>query len=267
MGKRCTRCLETKPREQFTRQASGRLYRACTACHRPHADAPHDRAYYKSPEYKRISRQRSAERQGREWRPSGPGGKGRAAGYAVPVGLTAAQAANAAWREWVAQAPVWWLARYRVASAEARRLRANDKARRYHADNLDKCRERVKRYKNAHPDVEARWGTTRWRRAASQADGTISAAAVARVLRSRRSCPYCLAPIDAATAQLDHIIPLAAGGLHGVVNLTPCCGPCNMRKSSRPFDEWLAMLAGKVRQSAEALYEQRYGAIEQGVLL
>lgn len=36
--------------------------------------------------------------------------------------------------------------------------------------------------------------------------------------------------------EVDHVKPLAAGGLHGLANMRPICGPCNRRKSAKwPF--------------------------------
>lgn len=49
-----------------------------------------------------------------------------------------------------------------------------------------------------------------------------------------RRCTYC----DALATQVDHVIPLALGGTHYEGNLTPCCAPCNMRKSDSLLSEW-----------------------------
>ncbi len=260
--KRCVACGTNKPRAEFARQASGRLYRNCGSCHTPHTQAAHTRAYYKSAEYKRVARQQHADRDGRSFRPGMPG---RAPGYAKPE--TPATLARRAWVQWIARAPAAWLHSYRAARSNARRIAACESARRYHAANPGKSRERVKRYKNANPTIVARAGLLRWKRASEQSDGTVTAGQVSRILRSKRRCPYCLTAISPDSAQLDHIIPLAGGGLHGIINLTPSCAPCNLRKSDRTFAEWVAMLDGKARASAVALYEARYGPLAQGVLL
>ncbi|MBE7186196.1 MAG: HNH endonuclease [Methylobacterium mesophilicum] len=95
----------------------------------------------------------------------------------------------------------------------------------------------------------------------------MSARAVGALIRSRQTCPYCRIRITPETAVLDHIIPVALGGVHGLVNLVACCGPCNSAKSSRDFASWLMMLDPVDRARAERLYASRYGSIAQGVLL
>lgn len=63
-------------------------------------------------------------------------------------------------------------------------------------------------------------------------------------------CAYCPAPIlidwrtdavrfvegtdEGATADLDHVHPLARGGPHTVANLVPACRRCNRSKGARP---------------------------------
>ncbi|WDM16699.1 HNH endonuclease [Streptomyces lavenduligriseus] len=45
-------------------------------------------------------------------------------------------------------------------------------------------------------------------------------------------------------AEVDHIRPLAAGGVHEWSNLAPACADCNGAKSARDPAEWLAEIAG-----------------------
>ena len=51
-------------------------------------------------------------------------------------------------------------------------------------------------------------------------------------------CAYCGAP----WSQLDHVKPLARGGLHCLANLRPACESCNLRKSAMPPKKWFALL-------------------------
>lgn len=67
--KMCRTCGCQKPTSQFRRQLSGRLYRNCASCHRPHTQARHPRSYYKSAEYKRECRSQIARKEGRALRP------------------------------------------------------------------------------------------------------------------------------------------------------------------------------------------------------
>ena len=49
-------------------------------------------------------------------------------------------------------------------------------------------------------------------------------------------CAYC-----GATGRLtvDHVVPLARGGMHILSNIRPACKPCNSQKRSMPPREWL----------------------------
>ncbi|WP_425608699.1 HNH endonuclease [Streptomyces albipurpureus] len=61
------------------------------------------------------------------------------------------------------------------------------------------------------------------------------------------SCTYCdRAFSETLAAEVDHIRPLARGGLHIFANLTPACGPCNASKGGQLVAEWLSVRAGQV---------------------
>lgn len=48
------------------------------------------------------------------------------------------------------------------------------------------------------------------------------------------ACVYCGEPADT----LDHLEPLARGGIHSVSNLVPACGTCNRSKKDKLLSEW-----------------------------
>ncbi len=52
-------------------------------------------------------------------------------------------------------------------------------------------------------------------------------------------CAYCNGPFE----HIDHVIPLARGGLHCLANLRPACRACNLRKSAKPISVWLSEVA------------------------
>lgn len=120
-------------------------------------------------------------------------------------------------------------------------------------------RLRVKRYKYANPHRVAAQAGRRYRRMALQADGTLTPDVLEQLYRSARRCPYCGVRIDADTATLDHLEPVASGGVHGISNVTACCNSCNARKGARPFSLWLEMLAEPHRSRAERLYRRVRG--------
>ena len=52
-------------------------------------------------------------------------------------------------------------------------------------------------------------------------------------------CFYCARPMTRVDSTLDHVTPLAAGGLDAEPNFVVCCRRCNRRKSNHDF-EYLA---------------------------
>jgi 5-methylcytosine-specific restriction endonuclease McrA len=59
-------------------------------------------------------------------------------------------------------------------------------------------------------------------------------AIVRLILAQQGLCAQCAGPLGAF--HTDHIVPLAAGGLHEESNFQLLCGPCNMRKSDKHGD-------------------------------
>lgn len=53
-------------------------------------------------------------------------------------------------------------------------------------------------------------------------------------------CTYCKDEIkNISDRQVDHIIPIARGGTHELINLTPSCRKCNQSKNCRSVKEFL----------------------------
>jgi hypothetical protein len=49
-------------------------------------------------------------------------------------------------------------------------------------------------------------------------------------------CAYCggdLLALPSKERQIDHVLPIAAGGAHDPVNAVPSCAPCNLKKSAK----------------------------------
>lgn len=60
------------------------------------------------------------------------------------------------------------------------------------------------------------------------------------------SCTYCDASFGPmVVAEVDHVIPLAKGGVHKPFNLAPACAECNRAKGDMDMSDWLAVLAGQ----------------------
>src|SRR5690606_686961 len=60
------------------------------------------------------------------------------------------------------------------------------------------------------------------------------------------SCAYCDSSFgQMAVAEVDHIRPLANGGVHEWRNLAPACSECNRSKGPCDVTSWLAEIAGE----------------------
>jgi 5-methylcytosine-specific restriction endonuclease McrA len=55
-----------------------------------------------------------------------------------------------------------------------------------------------------------------------------------------RRCVYCAAPLDFDIATIDHVFPLARGGIHSPGNLVAACGRCNRLKGDMLPTEFFA---------------------------
>lgn len=91
-------------------------------------------------------------------------------------------------------------------------------SREYTKKTLDKSRERNQR---------------RRARIAAASDYKVTAKELRKIANS--SCAFCgtMSPSD-----VDHIIPLARGGNHGIGNLQPLCDNCNSTKYNKTIMEW-----------------------------
>ena len=116
---------------------------------------------------------------------------------------------------------------------------------------------RAKRPKN--PEHEKSYRRKRLERLAQQDDGTVTGA-VLRKEFARTRCPYCAAPMQTKDKQLDHMHPLALGGLHSACNVLVCCASCNGRKAHLSFTDWLSTIEPKQQAACRALWVKRYGA-------
>ncbi|MEU1254829.1 HNH endonuclease signature motif containing protein [Streptomyces chartreusis] len=60
------------------------------------------------------------------------------------------------------------------------------------------------------------------------------------------SCAYCDSAFGPmVVAEVDHVRPLASGGLHDWSNLAPACARCNGLKADRDVTEFLSETAGE----------------------
>jgi 5-methylcytosine-specific restriction endonuclease McrA len=138
----------------------------------------------------------------------------------------------------------------------------------YYLENKERKKEYIYEWNKKNPGYQFWAKEERRNRVSRQSDGTVTKEFVFDCLfKSSDKCCYCLASIENTTKVVDHIIPIAKGGLHSARNLVVCCSACNRRKGAKTYSEWLDCLEPKQRKSAERLYYKRYGVSPlQGVL-
>jgi len=56
-------------------------------------------------------------------------------------------------------------------------------------------------------------------------------------------CQFCGRTLKAEECTIDHLVPLALGGLDEMINYVTACGPCNQQKSSMPLEAFAASLS------------------------
>lgn len=127
-------------------------------------------------------------------------------------------------RENARQATIEWRA------ANGERRRPTD--RRWRAANREKTREATRRFAQNHPD-KIRDNTARQR---ARRKPVLVAGAVCRLdvwARDNGVCGICGQSADPASWHVDHIVPIARGGIHAMSNVQVSHPTCNRRKGTR----------------------------------
>lgn len=56
--------------------------------------------------------------------------------------------------------------------------------------------------------------------------------------RDKYRCQFCFGIFQSSELTIDHLIPLAEGGLDEITNYVSCCTPCNQKKAAFPLHEF-----------------------------
>lgn len=136
-----------------------------------------------------------------------------------------------------------WQSSEKGKAARRAYLQANaDKRQAWARQDRQKNRERYLRYyqrwAEANPELAAEIKRMRRARQFSNPDSVgVSTRDLRRLLnRSGGFCTYC--GEKAAEIHIDHVVPLAKGGRHGIGNLAVACSQCNHRKHAMFLSVW-----------------------------
>jgi 5-methylcytosine-specific restriction endonuclease McrA len=119
-----------------------------------------------------------------------------------------------------------------------------ENSREYRTKHKEELATKKSEYNKANPHKAKERNAQRRNRYAS--DGTITkseyqSALAAHIDVHSNRWPYCdheYSPTNKVT--LDHIVPIAKGGMHSMYNIQFMCLSCNSSKNARDLDDWLA---------------------------
>jgi 5-methylcytosine-specific restriction endonuclease McrA len=143
------------------------------------------------------------------------------------------------------------------------RLKNADKLKQWRLDNLEKESERIRKYYANHPEKRRQLGKKyreanvekikqykklynksnpeksndyrNVRRARKKLNGVFKLTNKELKKLYNSPCFYCGSH---DSIQIDHVIPIAKGGTHGIGNLVSACQKCNKSKSDKLIIEW-----------------------------
>lgn len=118
--------------------------------------------------------------------------------------------------------------------SDEQRQRQRELAKQWYEKNADRKKELRAKWAESNPDAYRIYAQNRRARKRAQ-NGAVSLDIVERLMRLQRgACAGCRAVLGARVqAELDHIVPLAAGGAHDDLNLQLLCRRCNRSKGTK----------------------------------
>ena len=60
--------------------------------------------------------------------------------------------------------------------------------------------------------------------------------------RDLNKCQFCLRSLELVELTIDHLVPLAMGGLDEITNYVTCCRSCNSAKADKPLEEFVQLI-------------------------
>ena len=127
----------------------------------------------------------------------------------------------------------------------ARREDFLERARLYALQNHERLKAYKAQYRKTTEGKAVYHAAHQKRRALKRGVDEIgSTKAVKALLLRATECAYCMSPFgEQLPATLDHKTALSRGGSHSIDNLTAACGPCNRRKGTRGYDEFISTIS------------------------
>ena len=219
--KTCTKCGETKPLDQFSkdRRSKDGCQLKCKSCNRAYYLANRERIAKRDEAYRKANQEKIAQRNRAYYEANRERISEQSRAYYRANALRYVERARA----------------YRKANPD----KWAEYQRAYRDANRDEVNERVRRYKKANLLKGREW---EHRRRARQACSVPQRWQVHDVLPF--CCYWCGSNLRAygATSHVDHVMPISLGGPAVPSNEVMTCATCNLRKSAKHPLVWIAEL-------------------------
>lgn len=110
--------------------------------------------------------------------------------------------------------------------------RKREVQKKYYLENREQHRERQKKWNEANRELLRAIDSNKRdrRRAKMKSNGTFKVTTKDAKKLYQKNCVFCGTYENIV---IDHVIPIAKGGVHGIGNLQPLCHSCNARKSDK----------------------------------
>jgi 5-methylcytosine-specific restriction endonuclease McrA len=132
------------------------------------------------------------------------------------------------------------------------------RARKDYQKNLVQERLRTAAFKAAHPETVRCYNETRIERIDATSDGTATKESVLEAKAAASRCAYCDCLFEEARKQTDHMVALCHGGDHSLRNIVIVCRPCNARKASLTYAQWIERVEPEHRVRVQRLWIARH---------
>lgn len=123
---------------------------------------------------------------------------------------------------------------------KANTRRVNDRNRRYARKHPEKVAVWSKKWRDANPEKNAQYRTTRQARVLGLFVERVYRSVVFK--RDKGICGICHKKVDPKNWHLDHIVPLARGGEHSYANVQVSHPFCNVSKGTKIIEHQLCLL-------------------------
>jgi 5-methylcytosine-specific restriction endonuclease McrA len=133
----------------------------------------------------------------------------------------------------------------------------------------DAAQERLRTatYKATHRDQMVEHEQTRQARIDATCDGSATKESIRESKAAASRCAYCDCPFEDARKQTDHMVALCHGAEHSLRNIVIVCRPCNARKASLTYEQWIERVEPEHRVRVQCLWIARHPPADRAIPL